>query len=150
LISAALTTDKNPNVLDVTNKVFICPTVDQGTVGFTVADPTGQCWRNVHPDHLTVYDFTPWTRSHPGNSQFRNPIKEFAEAGMSKLNFPSWHEKWIGGRQIKPAFVKLADRGTCLTITSSLQRIVLPAFNAAVGFVPQLANNSPRFQRKCD
>ena len=141
LISAALTTDKNPNVLDVTNKIFTCPTADQAVVGFTVAEPTGQCWRNVHPDHLTVYDFTPWTRSHPGNSQFRNPIKEFAEAGMSRLSFPSWHEmdRWQANKARFRQIGRLGDMFNYYLIPATYRT---PGFNVAVGFVVQLATTS--------
>jgi hypothetical protein len=52
----------------------------------------GQCWMNTHVDNLEVYDFTYWTIHHPGNSDTRNPIKEFAETfNTFELKFPDWH-----------------------------------------------------------
>lgn len=79
----------HPEDLDTT-----CSEQDMNAVGFEVADldDSTACWRNVHPDHWNVYDFTDWSTSHPGNSAVRNPIKEFAEDGNSTLVFPSWHE----------------------------------------------------------
>lgn len=135
LIADTLNTDKNPHVLDVTNKAFTCSTADQAAVGFTVPDPSGQCWRNVHPDHLTVFDFTPWTRSHPGNSKFRNPIKEFAEAGKSTLLFPSWHEmdRWQAN---KGKFRTLGRLGDMLSYSAIPEVYRTPAFDMAVGFFP--------------
>ena len=80
-----------------------CPAPLFELVGFEVQDDTGTCWKNVHPDHLSVYDFTYWTQSeaHPGNSEFRNPIKEFAEAGKTTLTFPDWHgmDRWAGNKE---------------------------------------------------
>jgi hypothetical protein len=100
---------------------------------FTVADPSGQCWRNVHPDHLTVFDFTPWTRSHPGNSKFRNPIKEFAEAGKSKLVFPSWHamDRWQANKNRFRAMGRLGDMIPYSAIPEAYRT---PAFDLVVGF----------------
>jgi hypothetical protein len=89
----------NPYFVDVHFPVQLdvsCNDDDVDLVGFEVPDlnDVGDtlCWRNVHPDHLDVYDFTQWTLEHPGNSDLRNPIKEFAEAGQSRLLFPDWHE----------------------------------------------------------
>lgn len=67
---------------------------------FEVQDLEGECWLNLHPDNLSVYDMTSWTSLHPGNSETRNPIKEFAEAGETTLQFPGWHEmsRWTGDR----------------------------------------------------
>lgn len=78
-----------------------CPSSVFSLRGFEIVSE-GTCWRNVHPDHMNVYDFTYWTRldSHPGNSQARNPIKGFAQAGQTVLTFPSWHEmnRWSSNK----------------------------------------------------
>jgi hypothetical protein len=60
----------------------------------------GKCWKNIHPHELNVFDFTFWASddegSHPGISSTRNPITEFAEAGLHRLMFPAWHgmDRW--------------------------------------------------------
>lgn len=71
-----------------------CSERDMNAVGFEVVDneDSTKCWRNVHPDHWNIYDFSEWVSSHPGNSANRNPIKEFAENGNSTLVYPNWHE----------------------------------------------------------
>jgi Protein of unknown function (DUF1800) len=94
-------TDTNPYMRDIWNWWGTpCPTAFQTQSGFEVLDQDGtKCWKNVHPDHLSVYDFTFWTRldGHPANSLSRNPIKEFAEAGLTTLKFPWWHSmsRWV-------------------------------------------------------
>ncbi|CAB9513783.1 Protein of unknown function (DUF1800) [Seminavis robusta] len=71
-----------------------CHAADLDTKGFEVPDirRPRRCWKNVHPDHWNVYDFTYWVRNHPGNSDTHNPIREPAEAGNTTLRFPDWHE----------------------------------------------------------
>jgi len=96
IFSKMLSYSKNENesVRDIWNYQGVdCPAALAKLVGFEVQDVSGNCWKNVHPDHLNVYDFTYWTQpdTHPGNSEFRNPIKEFAEAGNTTLVFPDWH-----------------------------------------------------------
>ena len=87
--------DPNPYIRDVWNWWGTrCPESVFQISGFEVKDKVeDKCWRNVHPDHLSVYDMTFWARldGHPGNSLILNPIKEFAAAGKSTLFFPSWH-----------------------------------------------------------
>jgi len=54
----------------------------------------GNCWRHVHPDHMSVYDMTYWTEeNHPGNAVAMSknkphPIKKWAEMGLGFLVFP--------------------------------------------------------------
>jgi hypothetical protein len=91
--------DQNENVRDIWYWYDVqCPSDLFELRGFEV-DANGTCWKNVHPDHLSVYDFTYWTRldTHPGNSVNRNPIKEFAQAGSTTLLFPDWHPmiRWV-------------------------------------------------------
>jgi len=58
------------------------------------------CWEHVHPDLFGVYDLTAWAElgAHPGNQVAaravpprRNPIKKWAEDGLSTLVFPGNH-----------------------------------------------------------
>jgi Protein of unknown function (DUF1800) len=87
--------DKNEFVRDIWNWWSVeCPAPVYQLTGFEVQDQDGKrCWKNVHPDYLSVYDLTNWARldGHPGNSDKRNPIKEFAARGDTTLNFPNWH-----------------------------------------------------------
>lgn len=138
LISEARASDDNTNMVDVILKKGACNDVDHLKVGFVVEDLSGECWRNVHPDLLNVYDFTPWTRSHPGNSQFRNPIKEFAESGSSTLVFPGWHEmdRW---QKNKSKFRKLGRLGDTFNYYTVPEAFRTEVFNAAVGFDPETA-----------
>jgi hypothetical protein len=95
-----------------------CDVDDMDVVGFEVPDLNivssrcSRCWRNVHPDHLNVYDFTQWTQDHPGNFDRRNPIKEFAEAGETRLLFPDWHDlnRWIAFKENSRFSVPLGGR----------------------------------------
>jgi uncharacterized protein (DUF1800 family) len=144
LILIALNTSTNPNVLDLTMpKTFTCPSSDATQVGFTVADPSGQCWRNVHPDHLNVYDFTPWTRSHPGNALGYNPIKQVALDGLTTLSFPSWHglNRWEANKARFRLVGTLGDMFNYYTIPPTYRTA---AFNSGVGFnpVPLVAPNN--------
>ncbi len=63
----------------------------------------GVCYKHIHPDEYSVYDFTYWTLpdTHPGNAialanGHRNPIKKWAEDSLTEVYFPSWHtmDRW--------------------------------------------------------
>ena len=59
--------------------------------------PGGECWLHVHPHEYNVYDFSAWALLHPGNddalkARRRNPILKWAEAGLSHIEFPGWHD----------------------------------------------------------
>jgi Protein of unknown function (DUF1800) len=106
----------NPYLRDVWNWWSVrCPAPLFQLSGFEVKDlKSDKCWRNVHPDHFSVYDMTYWTRldGHPGNSLARNPIKEFAQAGNVTLFFPSWHtmNRWSDNEwYIGPYVGRLGD-----------------------------------------
>ena len=53
----------------------------------------GICWQSVHPDYGNVYDFSLLAEDgvHPGNQGAKNPIKNFAESGLSDLTYPESH-----------------------------------------------------------
>jgi hypothetical protein len=131
--------DPNPSVRDVWNWYDLeCPTPLMRLTGFEVLDQDGvRCWKNVHPDHLSVYDMTYWTRldSHPGNSLVRNPIKEFAQAGLTTLEFPSWHgmDRWADHKYDFGYVGRLGDVVHYYDLPSSLRSQVL---NDYFGFTP--------------
>eukprot|EP00934_Nitzschia_sp_Nitz4_P009303 Nitzschia sp. Nitz4//scaffold91_size79674//72229//78877//NITZ4_005380-RA/size79674-augustus-gene-0.83-mRNA-1//1//CDS//3329560139//9293//frame0 len=89
-----------------------CAEQDMSKVGFEVPNfAKGNCWLNVHPNHLNVYDFTDWDSTHPGNVGDRRPIAEFAEAGSTTLTFPDWHEmtRWNTYKETFPGPLRLGD-----------------------------------------
>jgi Protein of unknown function (DUF1800) len=101
----------NPYLRDTWNwHSLLCPATYSNRTGFEILDRDGKsCWKNVHPDHLSVYDVTYWTQvgAHPGNSLIRNPIMEFARAGKSALQFPSWHTMnyWSDNKGVMGAYL---------------------------------------------
>ena len=134
-----INTDSNESVRDVkNNSTTTCPPDFSNLVDFEVQDEGGQCWKNVHPDHLNVYDFTYWTRldSHPGNSVARNPIKEFAEAGETTLLFPAWHEmeRWTLNKQKFGYVGRLGDDINYYALPRELRTTSL---NEYYGFTPE-------------
>merc|ERR1712151_645878 len=90
-----------------------CHKNDLNKKGFEIK-VDGICWRHVHQDYLNVYDMTYWTYddTHPGNSPNRNPIKEFAEGGKGKLDFPSWHtmDRWTLNKGFFTEIGRFGDR----------------------------------------
>lgn len=152
LISFYENTNENTNVLDVTypnNLNQVCNGADELRKGFDVADLQGNCWRNVHPDYLNVYDFTVWTtNAHPGNSPARNPIKEFAEAGSTFLEYPSWHEmdRW---QDNKRRFTRIGRLGDMINYYDIPLQLRTPELDQALGLssstsVISNTNNSPQ------
>mmetsp|Transcript_3881 Transcript_3881/g.6489 ORF Transcript_3881/g.6489 Transcript_3881/m.6489 type:complete len:2423 (+) Transcript_3881:72-7340(+) len=136
LISIEEAQSSNPYIIDVTLKDSSCAEKDLSRVGFVVSNGEGKCYMNVHPDHLNVYDFTPWTRSHPGNSVWNNPITEFAEAGEYKLQFPSWHNmsRWEINKPLFRELGRLGDDFNYYEIPESFRTVT---FNQVVGFDPE-------------
>jgi len=101
-----------------------CDSNDSETFDFKVT-VDGQCWMNTHVDNWNVYDFTYWTESHPGNSESRNPIKEFAElTGTYTLIFP-WHHdmsRWQNNKQNFPELGRFGDMTTLKDLPQELFR----------------------------
>ena len=129
--------DTNVFVRDIINDATgSCPTALEKLVGFEVQDQSGKCWKNVHPDHLNVYDFTYWTKYHPGNSISRNPIKEFAVAGNTRLYFPGWHsmDRWYNSRVNFGFAGRLGDEVNYFDLPLSLRS---PYLNRLYGFFPE-------------
>jgi Protein of unknown function (DUF1800) len=134
------TEDSNPIMRDVWNwHETRCPAPIFQLIGFEVQDKDGkQCWKNVHPDHLNVYDMTVWTRmgAHPGNSINRNPIKEPARDGKTVLSFPSWHtmSQWATQKEGFGFVGRLGDSVHYYSLPSDLRSEKL---NDYFGFTPE-------------
>lgn len=131
--------DDNPYVTDVWNWYDVeCPAPLFELSGFEIVLSDGSCYRNVHPNHLQIYDFTFWTLpdTHPGNSPTRNPIKEFAEAGSTTLIFPHWHEmdRWSDNRGFFANAGRLGDRIHYFDLPMAIRTQHL---NDLFGFTPQ-------------
>ena len=60
----------------------------------------GQCWKNIHPENFSVYNFKEWASKHPGNTPTQNFIENFAINGRHMLRFPSSHPmtRWIDNK----------------------------------------------------
>ncbi|KAL7561162.1 hypothetical protein ACA910_011983 [Epithemia clementina (nom. ined.)] len=67
-----------------------CHANDLAAKGFAVF-ANGTCWKQVHPNHHQVYDFTTWLNLHPGG---RDKIAQWAEEEPSSpfLYFPNSHD----------------------------------------------------------
>jgi hypothetical protein len=113
--------DDNEFVRDVWNwSDEECPASEYMKKGFEVEDLNGTCWRNVHPDHLNVYDFTPWTLNHPGGPA---RIKQFALNGLTTLMFPASHEmvRWSDNKYDFGTAGRLGDTISFYDLPSSLR-----------------------------
>ncbi|KAI2490759.1 Protein of unknown function (DUF1501) [Fragilaria crotonensis] len=135
--------DPNPLMRDIWNWWDVeCPAPVYQSYGFEVKDLDGtKCWKNVHPDHLDVYDMTFWTRldGHPGNSASRNPIKEFAQRGATTLDFPSWHSmnRWSDNKYNFGFVGRLGDKVHYYSLPKELRS---PTLNQLFGFTPSALN----------
>jgi hypothetical protein len=86
---------------------YTCDASNANTIGMMFAVNNGgvvTCFRHVHPDEGSVYDFTYWTLpdTHPGNAAAQaagrlHPITKWADYNNTfTLPFPSWHtmDRW--------------------------------------------------------
>lgn len=85
--------DPNPKLRDITfGKNHICDSEDAALVEVDMIIE-GVCYRRVHPEHLSVYDFSAWALddtpgAHPGNMMAMmhdhpNPIKKWMDIDNS-------------------------------------------------------------------
>jgi len=51
----------------------------------------GVCWQHVHPQELSVWDFSYWVLAHPGSTSTYDPIRAVALAGSVELRWPATH-----------------------------------------------------------
>ena len=94
--------DSNPFIRDITfpSSGYICGESDTESLGHVDIVVESQCFRRVHPEHLSVYDFTYWTldNTHPGNMVAMmdgepNPIKKWMDIHNSIfLKYPAFHD----------------------------------------------------------
>lgn len=107
-------TDPNPYVRDISLSGIGCTAAPE-TIGAYIT-VNSNCWQHVHPDLLSVRDATRWTETHDGNQQAmaggkRNPIKKWADTGLTYLNFPTSHtmDRWFDRRQNLAVVGRLGD-----------------------------------------
>lgn len=104
-------TDGNPYVRDIYFPIGKeCHQNDRQTTQMKLMVEQ-ECWKTTHPDHLNVYDFSIWRKTHPGNTQGFNPIRNIARRGEHRLQFPSSHEmsRWYEFREQFPYVGRLGD-----------------------------------------
>jgi len=91
---------------------------------------------NTHVDNGNVYDFTYWTLNHPGNSESRNPIKEFAELENSYvLVYPTHHDmgRWHENKKHFPELGRFGDETTLKDLPKELfNEKVASAFGGSI------------------
>lgn len=93
LLVQAKERQSNPVLLDVFMPYAACDVNDAEKYNYKIY-ANDVCYRNVHPDHWQVYDFTNWADEHPGGTA---AIEQFALSGDDfVLTFPDWHtmDRW--------------------------------------------------------
>ena len=101
------TRDENPFLRDISfpSSGYVCGAQDTKSLAEVDIIVGSTCFRRVHPEHLSVYDFTFWTldNTHPGNmvammDNEPNPIKKWIDIdGSVFLKYPSFHEDHADG-----------------------------------------------------
>ena len=101
------TRDDNRFIRDVSfpSSGYVCGAQDTEALAEVDIIVGSTCFRRVHPEHLSVYDFTFWTldNTHPGNmvammDNEPNPIKKWMDIdGSVFLKYPAFHEDHAGG-----------------------------------------------------
>ena len=85
-------TDTNPLLRDVTFPTIgiSCHSNDVSKFDFTVV-VNGQCWKNVHLEHLQVFEFSGWVANHNGGPE---KIMQWATRtdSLFRLQYPASHE----------------------------------------------------------
>ena len=126
--------DPNPHVKDlVTPSSASCDRDDENTLQMIV-QVGGECWKNVHPNHLNVYDFSEWKNTHPGSETNPKSIEKFATKGSHVLVYPTSHAmaRWNGNDQKLPYLGRLGDEVDFRDFPDTLRgRIVAEAFGLA-------------------
>mmetsp|Transcript_38999 Transcript_38999/g.90762 ORF Transcript_38999/g.90762 Transcript_38999/m.90762 type:complete len:1475 (-) Transcript_38999:89-4513(-) len=78
----------------------------------------GKCFQHVHPNEGDIRDMTYWTEEHPGNSESRNPIKEFIDdLGTTIFKYP-WHHSMGRWYQEEKHFPKISYDGMKISFNS--------------------------------
>ena len=126
-----------------------CNAEDLNKTDFAV-DVGGQCWLNVHQDHLSVFDFTNWVDVHPGGplkiQQFANTASE--NYNNFTLTYPWWHpmERWHGFPNPNPEShrIKLGRLGDKVDFRELPQGFVTAEIAAEFGAVSILQGQGPQ------
>ena len=119
--------DRNPHVRDIIFPIsgYTCSAADKASLAEVELVVGSVCFKRVHPDHMSVYDFTYWTEemTHLGNMIAAmegepNPIKKWMDIdGSVFLVFPSFPKNDVPNHPIErwvtysPKFPKLGRFG---------------------------------------
>ena len=128
---------------------------EQSTIGRHVKMTSTECWQHSHPDEGSVFDFSRWTLTHPGNQVRRdaghpNPITQFAQTGKTVLAYPMSHSmnRWDKevftatgkyNRQVIPVgtfgtTVDFADLDSSLQTKELAKKVGAKSTTTSVGF----------------
>ena len=133
-LKQAGTVDKNPYMRDLVLSDYggVCSTA-RITVGAKI-QVDGDCFENVHPDLLSVFDMSYWVLRHPGNVQAAkanrpNPISAVAERGETEFLFPSHHpmqrwaesRRWVAGKRLIFEVARMGDTPDFASLDTELQ-----------------------------
>ena len=129
----------------------ICNDVGSGNdYGYFVA-VASDCWEHVHPDLLSVYDFSNWVQHHPGNENIlkasrSNPIANFATTGANlaaqvTINYPSSHlmNRWSKSTCISPPcgqhqhIMRIGRAGDSIDFATLPTSAQTPQFASSIG-----------------
>jgi hypothetical protein len=132
-------TDTNPYVRDILFPAVgsSCAAADVSKYNFRV-NVDGQCWLNVHQEHLQVFDFTAWVAAHNGGMK---AIQQFAVPGNYTLSFPSWHDMvwfYVAGKNYREDLGRLGDSielGTTPAVDAAFAVILPDPVDAGSGVV---------------
>ena len=120
--------DSNPYVKDlITPDSAWCDWTDETTLHMIV-QVGEECWETVHPDHLNVYDFSKWKKTHPGSETKPESIKHFAFFGSHILEYPTSHEmvRWKANDQQFPYVGRLGDEVEFKNFPETLRSGAIP------------------------
>eukprot|EP00804_Cyclotella_cryptica_P005395 CCRYP_017085-RA/>CCRYP_017085-RA protein AED:0.06 eAED:0.06 QI:162/1/1/1/1/0.96/28/3961/2317 len=85
--------DQNPYLRDIYLWNNIegdgCDAADLMEYGMLVMTSDEGCWENVHPEHMSIFDFTYYVIEHPTSNPSDTSITRFANIGI--LEYPSNH-----------------------------------------------------------
>lgn len=99
--------DENPYIRDIYlwNDLAEdgCDEIDYDKYGMLVMTDNEGCWENMHPDYMSVYDFTGYEDDHPVSTTNVTYINNWTTVGI--LEYPDYHpmsyfeelkERWNG------------------------------------------------------
>ena len=143
---------------------YTCDASNSKTIGMMFAvNNSGvvTCYKHIHPDEGSVYDFTYWTRpdTHPGNAVALGagrlpPITKWADYNNTfTLPFPSWHtmDRWENNKNNFDYVGRAYDNVSFMDLPSMLRtqavaNLFSPSINASqavlvCGSLGEVANN---------